>query len=398
MSFDRFINYLIIGYAFSIPITKAGTVFFEHMMILSFLYKGGFSLAYREIMKSTVIKVLGIFILLSLLSVIWSDDKIFALLYVKKYYHFLSIPIIYLYFNPKYLKAVFNSFLLAMLISEIFSYGIFFEIIHYKNILPDDPSPFMNHSDYSMFLAFTAVILLNRAFFTHHKWHRIFYIFYFLTTTSNLFLNGGRTGQFIFVAAVFLIIFLNIKHKVKAGIVALILTIGIVTIAYNASPVFNTRGAQAYHDITQTFIDKNYAGSFGIRVSLWILGANIFSDNILLGTGIGDESNGMQKYVEKYNIERYKSHTSGFIDYHSMYVQYAAQLGILGLILVIFLMYSIFTIKFKYSLFRNICLAFATTILIYSIVGNPLHTIVPMSFFAFFVGLLIAISKHELKS
>ena len=396
MSFDRFINYLIIGYAFSLPTTKAGTVFFEHMMILSFLYKGNFSFVYQEIMKSTVIKVLGLFILLSLLSVIWSDDKVFALLYIKKYYHFLSIPIIYLYFNPKYLKSVFNSFLLAMLISEIFSYGIFFEIIHYNNISPSNPSPFMDHIEYSVFLAFTAMVLLNKAFFSHHYRHRIFYTLYFLTTTSSLFLNGGRTGQFIFIAALFLIMFLNIKHKIKAGVIALILSIGIVTIAYNTSPVFNARGTQAYNDITQTLIDKNYTGSFGHRVSFWILGANIFSNNILIGTGIGDETHGMQEHAEKHHIKRYQKY-KGFMDYHSTYIQHAVQLGILGLILIIYLIYSIFVIKFKNPLYRNICISFGTTILMYSITANILHTIVPMTFFAFYTGLLIAISKHELK-
>ena len=396
ISFDKFINYLIIGYAFSLPTTIVGIVFFQHMLILAFLFRGDFSSAYQELKKSKVMVVLFLFIFFSLLSVLWSEDKTFALLYVKKYYHFLSIPIMYLYFNPKYIKHVFYSFLLAMLLSQVFSYGIFFEIMQYNNVLPSDPSPFMNHSDYSMFLAFTAVYLLNKIFFTHHKWHRVFYILFFITTTSNLFLNSGRTGQFIFVAALFVILFLNIKHKLKAGVIAIILAVGITTIAYNTSPVFQSRGTQAYNDITQTFVDNNYTDSFGIRVSLWIIGANVFSDNLLLGTGINKDASYIKHYAEKYNIERYKNH-SGFMDYHSMYVQHAAQLGIVGLTLVIFLMYSIFTIKFKYPLFRNICLAFATTIFIYSIVGNVLHTIMPMTFFAFFVGLLTTISKHEYK-
>ena len=397
MSFDKFINYLIIGFAFSLPTTIVGIVFFQHMMILAFLFRGNFSSAFQELKQSKVMLALFLFLLLSLISVLWSEDKTFALLYVKKYYHFLTIPIMYIYFNPKYIKHAFNGFLLGMLLSEIFSYGIFFEIIQYNNVSPHDPSPFMNHSDYSMFLAFTAMILLNRIFFTHHKWHKVFYVLYFLTTTSNLFLNGGRTGQFIFVAALFVILFLNIKDKMKAGVIATILSLAILTLAYNTSPVFNARGTQAYNDITQTFADSNYNDSFGIRVSLWIIGANVFKEHLLLGTGIGDEATGMQRYVEKYNIEKYKNY-KGFMDYHSMYIQYAAQLGIPGLALVIFLMYTIFTIKFKYPLFRNICLAFATTIFIYSIVGNILHTIAPMTFFAFFVGLLTAISRHEQKN
>ena len=401
ITFDKVINYLIIGLAFSLPITKAGIVFFQHAIILAFLFRGDFSSAFQELKQSKVIVVLFLFILLSMLSIIWSSDKTFALLYVKKYYHFLSVPIIYLYFNPKYIKHTFNAFLTAMLISQVFSYGIFFGIIDYNNVLPDDPSPFMNHSDYSMYLSFTAIILLSRMFFTHDKWRKLFYIMFFLTTTSNLFLTGGRTGQLIFVVSLFIIIFLNIKHKIKAAIIAVTLCAGIVILATNVSPFFKERATQAYNDISQTFINKDYSGSFGRRVSLWIIGTNVFSNNILMGTGIGDEANGMQRYIEKYKLS--KEHTStytnnkGFIDYHSMYVQHAAQLGIFGLLVVTYLMYSLFIIKFRSRMYRNICIGFAISIFIYSIVGNLLHTIVPMSFFAFFVGLLSAISRYEQK-
>lgn len=397
ISFDQVINYLIIGLAFSLPISNAGIVFFHHAIILAFLFKGDFRSAFQELKQSKVMVVLFLFIALSLLSVIWSDDKTFALLYVKKYYHFLSIPIMYLYFNPKYIKNIFYGFLSGMLLSEIIFYGVLFEVHQHINVFPENLGQFMNYSDYSMFLSFAAIIALNQMFFTPNKWHWTFYLFFFLITTSTLFLNGGRTGQFIFIATLFIIVFLNIKHRLKAASIATILSIGIITIAYNTSPVFKDRGTQAYNDITQTFAHKNYTDSFGIRVSLWIIGANVFSDNLFLGTGINEKVQEVKFYAKKYNIKNYINH-SGFMDYHNMYIHYAVQLGIIGLVLVFLLIYSIFTIKFNNPYFRNICIAFAASIFIYSIVGNPLHTIVPMSFFAFFAGLLSAISKHELRN
>ena len=128
------------------------------------------------------------------------------------------------------------------------------------------------------------------------------------------------------------------------------------------------------------------------------MGANVFRNNLLLGTGIGDEKTGMQKYAAKYNITRYQGlPDKGHVDYHSMYIQHAVQLGIPGLILIIYLVYSIFTIKFKSHFYRNINIAFATSILISSIVGNLLHTLFPMVFFAFFVAILSAISNSKCK-
>ena len=387
-------NYLIIGYAFVLPITIVGIVFFTHMIILAFLVKGNYKELYSEAKKSNVIIAFFLLIALSLVAVIWSSDKIFALLYIKKYYHFLIIPIIYLTLNPKYINHIFTAFLSSIFISQIFSFGIFFELIQYNNVPASDPSPFMNHSDYSLYLAFASMILLNRLFFTSENKYKTFYILYFISTISNLFIVGGRTGQIIFVAALFVVLFLNIKNKIKAITIATVLSVGIVTIAYNTSPVFKTRGGAAYNDITNTITNNNYSQSFGIRVSLWIIGAKVFSNNMLLGTGIGDENTGIEKDAEKYNVSRYMNYKE-FIDYHSMYMQHAVQLGILGLLLMFYLIYSIFTIKFKLPQYRNLSMAFAISIFIYSLVGNVLHTIMPMAFFAFFIAVLIAISRTE---
>ena len=394
ISFEKFINYLMIGYSFVLPISIVGITFFTHMIILSFLVKGNFKELFLEAKKSKVIIAFFLLIALSLVAVIWSSDKIFALLYIKKYYHFLIIPIIYLTLNPKYINHIFNAFLSGIFISQIFSFGIFFEIIQYNNVLPSDPSPFMNHSDYSLYLAFASMILLNRLFFTSENKYKVFYILYFITTVSNLFIVGGRTGQIIFVAALFVVLFLNIKNKIKAITIATVLSITIVGLAYNISPVFKVKGGAAYDDITSTIADNNYSQSFGIRVSMWIIGANIFKDNPILGTGIGDENTGLNKYANEYNIKRYMDY-KGFMDYHSMYVHHAVQLGILGLLLMFYLMYSIFTIKYKFPRYRNISMAFATSIFTYSIVGNVLHTIMPMAFLAFFVAVFIAISRSE---
>lgn len=402
-SYDKYINFLIVGYAFTVPTTIAGIVFFQGLLIASFLIhsfiKRDFKYQLDELKKSKIIIALFLLIVLSLISVIWSSDKIFSLSYIHKYWHFITIPIIYLSFNPKYLLPVISSFLAGMFLSEILSYGILLELIQYNNILPSNPSPFMNHSDYSLFLAFTSMIVLNRIFFTENRKLKLFYLLFFIATVTNLFLNAGRTGQIIFVTVMFIILFLNFKNKIRAISIAAILSISVLTIAYNTSPVFKTRGTQAYNDITQALTDRNYSGSFGIRTSLWIMGLNVFADNFLLGTGIGDEKTGMQQYAQKYNITRYLNiPDKGYIDYHNMFIQHAVQMGIIGFILTVYLIYTLFSLKFIFPLYNNINMVFATSIFIYSTVGNVIHTIFPMTFFAFFVAILSALSRHEHKT
>ena len=409
ISFDKYINYLIIALAFCLPITKAGTVFFSHLIILSFLIhistKRNFGSVLSELKKSHVIIGFGLFLLVSMLSIIWSSDKIFALLYIKKYYHFLTIPIIYLYFNTKYISHVFTSFLLAMLLSEVLSYSIFFEVFNPQNAPPNifnvtaspqNPSPFMNHSNYSLYLSFAVMILLNRIFFIHNLKHKIIYILFFIASVSNLFINGGRTGQIIFVITLFVILILNIKHKLFSIAFSFVLAITILTTAYNVSPVFHERGTLAYYDIKGALFENNYSGSFGQRLSLWVMGANVFKDNPILGVGIGDERTGMQQYAQKYNFSKYKNlPDEGYIDYHGIYIHHAVQLGILGPIILLYIMYSIFVIKFKSIIYRNLNIAFATSVFIFSIVNNITHSMFPMALFAFFTAVFIAISRTE---
>jgi len=350
----------------------------------------------QELLKSKFIIVLILFFLFSCLSLLWSSDIEFALSYLRKYWHFLVIPVIYTSLNRKYINYVFGAFLLGMLISEIVSYSIFFELIKYKDILPSNPSPFMNHSNYSLFLAMASMILLNRIMEVTEWKYRIVYSLYFMTTVSNLFLNGGRTGQIIFILALLSMFLIMLKSKLKGLLLSIILLGSILTLAYTYSPIFKHRSIQGLIDIKISLLEGNYDDSFGQRVSLWIMGGNTGMDNLPLGTGIGDEKNGTQQYVQKYNLKRYIGMSeNGYIDYHNMYIQYFVQLGIIGLLLVSYLLYSLFIMKFSSIYYRNINIAFVICIFIFSTVSSMLHIMVAMTFFAFFAGTMSAISRIE---
>ena len=392
-NFNKYINYCIIGYAFVLPISKAGIVFFELMMILMWFFEANFKYKIQEIKKSKIIIALALFLAFSCISILWSSDKLFALSYLKKYWHFLAIPVIYTSLNSKYVKHIFTGFFLGVLFTEIISYGIFFELFQYKNISSSDPSPFMNRSNFSLFLVMTSVLLIN--IIIHNK-NKLMYILFLLATVSNLFVIGARTGQITFFIVLIIIFILNFKNKFKAITLGLLLSFSILSIAYNFSPNFQKRALQGYQDIQSAIVEKNYNDSFGQRVSLWIIGANIGYDNFLIGTGIGDEDDGMSAYAKEYNLKRYINvQKDGFTDYHSTYVQYFAQLGIIGLFLVVFLIFNLIYLKFKSTVYKNINISFFVTIFIFSTVGVVLHIMVSMTFFAFFVGLLSGISRIE---
>lgn len=395
IDYNKFINYFIVLYSFCLPISKAGTTFSAICLILLWFIESNFKVKISLIKSNKFMIVLGLFLLLSFLSIFWSSDTFFTFDYIRKYWHFLIIPIIYTSLNKSYINHVFSAFLLGMFISEIVSYGIFFEFWTKDGVPPHDPSPFMDHTNYSIYLAFTVFILMHRIIFEPLiKW-KIMYGVFMLFSMSNMLLNGGRTGQVAFFVTLFIVAFLNIKNKLTAIFGSIVFVFIVFTSAYNLSPVFHDRINYAFHDIEKMIKDKDFTNSFSIRVSLWIIGTEQFLDNFLIGTGIGDEAVDIQKYVKKYNFIYYDNFQDNYIDYHNAYVQYSVQLGIFGLILFILLFLNLLKLKFKSIIYRNLNITFISLYLLLSTVGLSLHIMASMTLFALFSGLFNAISRFE---
>ena len=294
LDFTKYINYIIIAYAFILPLSRAGITFFTISMVTLWLIQGDFKEKFEKLKENMVIIAIVLFITFGYLSLFWTSSVNFAegALTVSKILRLILLPLLVIVSTLKreYLPKVITAFLAGMLISEILSYGIFFELWTLNHASPGDPTPFMHHLDYSTFLAFTSLLLLNRFFNTDKIKYKIFYFTYFLFVTSNLFLNGGRTGQLAFAISIFAVGFTNIKNKTIAFFTMLALVIGIFYAAYNISPVFKGRFDAGVNEINKikSASASQYNGSLGLRLGAWIISLDMFIDEPILGTGVGD--------------------------------------------------------------------------------------------------------------
>ena len=393
----KWINYFILLYAFCLPISKAGISLSVIIILLFWILEADFKRKYFEIKNNYFILAIFIFILYSFIAVLWSSDKIFALEYVKKYYHFLIIPIIFTSLKKEYIDKVFSAFLLGMLISEITSYGIFFELWTKEGVSPNDPSPFMDHSNYSTYLAFTVFILMHKIIHTDDLKWKLAYSIFFLFSTSNLFLNGGRTGQFSFLITLCVIGFLNFKNKLKAVVLFISLGTTIFVSAYNLSPVFKDRFDYFLHDVEVMINEKDFSNSFSLRVALWISGLEASKHNLIFGSGIGDERENANYILQKFNIsnDNFKQETENSIDFHNMYVQYIVQLGIVGLIVILLIFYLFFKLDIRDKVYRNLLIIFLILYFCHSMLGNSFHINQSMILFVLFSSIFITIYKYE---
>ena len=395
--YNNYINYFIILYAFCLPISRAGISLSIVLIFLFWILEADFKRKYFEIKNNYFILAIFIFILYSFIAVLWSSDKIFALEYVKKYYHFLIIPIIFTSLKKEYIDKVFSAFLLGMLISEITSYGIFFELWTKEGVSPNDPSPFMDHSNYSTYLAFTVFILMHKIIHTDDLKWKLAYSIFFLFSTSNLFLNGGRTGQFSFLITLCIIGFLNFKNKLKAVVLFISLGTTIFVSAYNISPVFKDRFDYFLHDVEVMINEKDFSNSFSLRVALWISGLEASKHNLIFGSGIGDERENANYILQKFNIsnDNFKQETENSIDFHNMYVQYIVQLGIVGLIIILLIFYLLFKLDIRDKVYKNLLIIFLILYFCHSMLGNSFHINQSMVLFVLFSSIFITIYKYE---
>ncbi len=401
IDYNKYINYIIVAYAFLLPISRAGISILTILMILLWIFQGDFKSKYENLKNNNVVVILALFIGFGYLSLFWtlSGQVGDGALLVSKTVRLVLLPMIIIATTLKkeYINKAITAFLLGMLISEILSYGIFFELWTLRHGSPSDPTPFMHHLDYSTFLTFTSLLLLNRFFDTNNIKLKAFYFIYFLFVTSNLFLNGGRTGHLAFAISIFAVGFVNIKNKFLAFFSMLLLVISIFYAAYNISPVFKQRFDAGAGEVTQinNSSASQYQGSFGLRLGAWIVGIEIFKDNPILGTGAASEMIELNKYAK--NSSKELQVVQNIAHFHNEYVGTLVRFGLIGLVLYLLIWYNLFKIPIANKNFSNLRIIFITVFCTASTVETIFHNQFPMSLFALFVGIFIYLNLEENK-
>lgn len=393
ISLKTHISYIFVLYSFLLPISRAGISILTALLFILWLFSNNFGKKIEFIKSNSVILYFLAFIGFSLLSLFWSENVISGLAYIRKYLYFLVILVIATTIQKKFIEYAISAFLAGMLISEAISYSIFFELIQWKHGSPSDPTPFMNHLQYSMFLTFTSLLLLNRFFHEEQLKWKILYFLYFLLVTSNLFLNGGRTGHLAFAVSIFVVGFLNIKNKFLAFFSMLLLATSIFYTAYHVSPVFKNRFDASVVESQNIIQDGAFCGSFGSRLGLWIVGSEIFLDNPIIGSGVVKSMDEMRARVKASHPD--KNCIARLPSYHNIYVQSAVHLGVIGLFLYLMIFYSILKLKIRDRYYANLLIIFVSVYSVSSLVETMFHEQFSAAFLALFTGIFIALSRIE---
>ncbi|MDA8905294.1 O-antigen ligase family protein [Candidatus Thioglobus sp.] len=343
---DKTYQILLITLAFLMPLTVFGGNLVVVIICLLWIFSGGYKSKIHEIINNKLMIASIAFFTLHVIGLAWTEDLNWGLHIVHKMWYFIGLfPILFTIVKKDYIKYYVAAFLLAIAVTEIFSYLVWFEVIpQFKNATVRNPTPFMSHISYNPILAFAIYLVLHEVFFNNDlgKSKFFLYSFFAITMIFNMFITGGRAGQVMFFAMLLVLIFQFFNYeKIKSLFFTLILIPGIFFIAYQSSQLFEVRVNSAINDIVTYEVQSNT--SVGKRINYMLNSWDIIKKNPLIGVGTGDfPSEFKQNSITNINRE-YTTSTNP----HNMYNLVFVQLGLVGIISFLLIFY--YQIKQSFS-------------------------------------------------
>lgn len=339
-SIDTINSYLLMLTAFFLPLTVFGGNLFAVLIFILWLIKADFKTDFHKLKDNKLIIAVFLYLLVHVIALLWTADMESGLYTLRKQLKFLFIPIFMLFVKREHVKYYILAFLASMSLSEIWSYGIFFEFLPlYGGATLIDPIPLMSHITYNPFLAIAIYFLSYYVLFDHSisRLKKFTYGFFIITMSINMFITGGRAGQVMYFAMLVVLVFQYFpKNTFKAFLIASLVLVATSTTFYLNSKIFSDRVDAA---VTELSDYKNHAhSSTGMRISAAINSWSIIKDNPIIGVGTGDYKNEFIKASIKNNLkleDKLVIHNP-----HNMYVLILVQFGLVGLMAMLYMFYS----------------------------------------------------------
>ncbi|ADR34788.1 O-antigen polymerase [Sulfuricurvum kujiense DSM 16994] len=359
-------NNLIVVYMFFVPITAAVTSRIFIVILILFFLRGNIVHYAREVWKNRVVRAFSYFLMVYFIWLIGSDSLIngwHSISHVKNVlYLFVFLTVI----DGRYINRIIGAFIVAMMVSEILSYSMFFGIIpwefgigdrfFYKAFCVGDPSPFLHHIHYGVVLAFTVVLLAQKVLYAKEDIRLKAIMFFFtLTASANIFVTGGRTGYIAFFPLLAFFFFYYHRKWILPALIGISIFAGAM---YQSSDLLQNKVAQTVIEIEKLAQPTaDFDSSLGQRVGFWIYSLEVIKDNFWFGVGTGDSMDEVFKRVLPKDDE-----VKSIAHEHNQYISVMLQFGLIGLLAFLNIFYQIYKYRPKDESLRFIQLAITMAI------------------------------------
>ena len=349
---DKTYQYLLIALAFLLPLTVFGGNLIIVIIVILWLISGDYKSKFNQIINTKLLLASIVFFCLHVIGLLWTEDLEWGLHIIHKMWYFLLLyPILYTIVKREHINLYVYAFLLAILITVVLSYLVWFEIIPpFKNALVENPTPFMSHVSYNPIIGFAIYLVGHKILFDNNlsKLKLFLYSFFAVSMSINMFITAGRAGHVMFfvMIAILTLQYFNYKKykKIKSLLIISIMIPAIFLTAYHTSKQFSDRFDETITNIVKFSENTNKKNSVGQRLTYTINSWEVIQKNPLFGSGTGD----FRVEYTRVNIvnspELPNTHNP-----HNMYLLILTQLGLLGLVSLM----SIFYYQIKLSFYAS---------------------------------------------
>jgi O-antigen ligase len=344
VNLEKTYQYLLVALAFLTPLTVFGANLIIVVICSLWIMERNFKSKINLIFRNKVLVAAIVFYCIHLVGLLWTENLLWGFHILHKMWYFVALlPILYTITKKEFIVFYVSAFLLAISLTEVVSYLVWFEIIPpFKNASVYNPTPFMNHVTYNPMLAFATYLTGHELLFNKNlqKVKVFIYSFFIFTMSVNMFITGGRAGQIMYFVVISILIlqFFN-TSRIKAILVICLVVPTIFFTAYNSSKIFMDRVDMAYGNVIN--YENAKTTSTGQRITYAINFVELFKSNPILGVGTGDFPNEIKKiYTEKSPEVPHGGNP------HNMYILITSQIGLIGLISFL----TIFYFQIKHSL------------------------------------------------
>jgi len=348
LNLDKTFQFLLIILAFLMPLTVFGGNLIIVIICILWLFSGNYKSKFDQIINNKLMLASIVFFCLHVIGLLWTEDLAWGLHIVHKMWYFIGLfPILYTIVRKDYISNYISAFLLAISITEVCSYLVWFEIIEpFKNATVINPTPFMSHISYNPILAFAIYLVLHEIFFNKKITNLVFslYSFFAISMTINMFITGGRAGQIAFFVILSLLIFQILdKQRIKSLITIFIIIPGIFFTAFMTSDLFQQRVNLVITE-TLNYSKQDWNNSVGLRINFAINSWEVIKENPIIGVGTGDFPIEYKK-INQINTPKLMNANNP----HNMYILITVQLGLIGLVSMLLIFYYQFKLSFNSS-------------------------------------------------
>ena len=252
---------------------------------------------------------------------------------------------------------------------------------------------FSSYLDQGIISAVFAAVCWHLRQFIPGRWGPRFAIFLSLIALANVFfILSGRSGHIVAIFLLSLAIMWELpkRHRLIIIFLPFILAVGL----FFSSSKVNDRVTLLQNEVQSYSTDPQTNTSSGVRLRFWITSLHAIRQHPFMGTGVGSWTNEYNRLQRGNNPSHKDVEKNG--NPHQEYLLWGVQLGIPGIMLIVFMMVAIFRDSKKMD--ESIARATQSTLLALTIAcffNASIYDAQIGDFFCILLGLLLAFGLNK---